>query len=197
MIIASLMVMVLCAAGITDGGEKRFRPSSTAASQAADAQRPAINSERLEKKIHYLVNQERTKRGLRALSWNEQLNRISRRYSSDMAAREFFSHNDPEGRNFMDRYQEEGFSCKLRVGNVTCFGAENIARDNLYHSVSYLNSVRTYHWNSEDDIARSVVKIWMGSKGHRENILTPYFRQQAIGIAFSADGKVYVTENFC
>jgi len=196
-IIVALFLMVLAATGITDGKERGSRPSSSTVSHASATPKPSIDSGRLEKKIHDLVNEERTKRRIPALRWNEQLNRISRRYSNDMAARAFFSHSDPEGRSFMDRYREEGFVCKLKVGNATCFGAENIAQDTLCRSVTYLDGIPTYSWNSEDEIARSVVKMWMGSKGHRENILTPYFRQQAIGIAVSDDGKVYVTENFC
>lgn len=145
---------------------------------------------RLEKKIHNLINAERKKRGLSALEWSDSLNRIARRYSQDMAERNFFSHNDPEGRCFTDRYKEEGFPCKIKVGNTTCLGAENIAQDNLYSSVTYRNGVPSYDWNTEDEIAASIVKGWMNSKAHRDNILTPYFRHQGIGVWISDDGKV-------
>ena len=97
----------------------------------------------------------------------------------------------------MDRYKAGGFECRLRFGNKTCLGAENIAQDNLYRSVLYRNGVPSYDWNTGDEVAASVVNLWMKSKGHRENILTPYFKCQGIGIAISDDGRVYVTENFC
>lgn len=42
-------------------------------------------------------------------------------------------------------------------------------------------------------VAQNIVRIWC----NRENILTPYFKRQGIGVALSEDGKVYVTETFC
>jgi len=169
----------------------------TATTERSAAKKHTVDIGRLEKKIHDLINAERKKKGLSGLSWNESLNRIARSYSRDMVKRRFFSHNDPDGRSFIDRYQAGGFVCKLRNGNETCLGAENIAQDNLYSSVVYQNGVPSYDWNSEDEIAASVVKRWMQSRGHREHILTAYFKRQGIGIAVSDDGRVYVTENFC
>lgn len=156
-----------------------------------------IDIDRVEKKIHELVNSERKKKGLRALSWNEDLKRIARNYSRDMIEKRFFSHDDPEGRSFVDRYKAAGFECKLRVGNTICLGGENIAQDNLYASISYVNGAPSYAWKSEDTIAASVVKLWIESRGHRANILDPGFKCQGIGIAVTDDGRVYVTENFC
>jgi uncharacterized protein YkwD len=156
-----------------------------------------IDITQLEKKIHDLVNKERAKRGLSALSMDKSLRMAARKYSQDMVERNFFSHNDPDGRSFYDRYKAEGVDCRIRVGNSTCIGAENIAQGNLYSSYFYKDGERFFNWNTEKEIAESVVKQWMSSKGHRANILAPYFKQQGIGVAFSDDGKVYVTENFC
>jgi uncharacterized protein YkwD len=194
-IFCALIIVVLCAFSAAEGRERQSRVSRAA--KAAGEEKPRIDAARLEKRIHDLVNQERKKKGLSALAWNGDLNRIARRYSRDMAERRFFSHNDPEGKCFTDRYKDEGFECKLRIGNTTCLGAENIAQDNLYRSTTVIDGRTSHDWNTEEEIALSVVKGWMGSKGHRENIMTPYFKRQGIGIAISDDGKVYVTENFC
>ncbi|HYQ48361.1 MAG TPA: CAP domain-containing protein [Thermodesulfovibrionales bacterium] len=184
---------------LTGYGEGRELSSSTkkTATSRSEPRGHDIEAGRIEKKIHDLINLERKKKGLSALVWNERLNRIARTYSRDMVERKFFSHNDPEGRSFIDRYREGGFECKLRNGNEICLGAENIAQDNTYRSVTYVSGNPSYDWNSEDAIAVSVVKRWMQSRGHRENILTPYFKCQGIGIAISDDGKVFVTQNFC
>jgi uncharacterized protein YkwD len=195
-VILVLGTLVLLA-GNSEGREPPSKTKKTASAPRSEGRKHDIDISRLEKKIHDLINLERKKKGLQGLSWNASLNRIARRYSRDMAGRRFFSHNDPEGRSFMDRYKEEGFACKLKNGNATCYGAENIAQDNLYSSVVYLNGAPSYTWNIEDKIAASVVKRWMESKGHRENILTSYFKRQGIGVAVSDDGKVYVAENFC
>ena len=194
---AVFLGIVLCAVCPAEGGELQSRSSNAARGNPVQMQRPDLVIPRLEKKIHDLINAERKKKGLPALEWNDSLNRIARRYSQDMSERNFFSHNDPEGKSFINRYEEEGFECRLRVANTTCFGAENIAQDNLYRSVLYLDGLPSYDWNREDEIAASVVTGWMKSKGHQENILTPYFKRQGIGISISENGKVYVTQNFC
>jgi uncharacterized protein YkwD len=183
--------------GNCEARDLQSKTRNPATASRPEGKKHNIDIGRLEKKIHDLINQERKKKGLANLSWNENLNYIARSYSRDMIERKFFSHNDPDGRSFIERYQAGGFVCKLRNGNETCLGAENIAQDNLYSSVVYRNGVTSYSWNSEDEIAASVVKRWMQSRGHRENILTAYFKRQGIGVAVSDDGKVYVTENFC
>ena len=159
--------------------------------------RPDIDITQLEKKVHTLINKERTKKGLSALRWDESLHKVARKHSQDMVERNFFSHNDPDGRGFNDRYKADGIECKIRIGDTIHMGAENISQDNLFRSYSYVNGKRVFNWNSEDEIADSIVKQWMSSKAHRANIMTPYFKRQGIGVALSADGKIYVTENFC
>ncbi len=152
---------------------------------------------RLEKKIHALLNRERVKHGLAALSLDADLQGIARRHSQDMARRNYFSHDDPEGRSFSDRYRAAGFVCRVRTGSAFCTGAENISQ---FYSDSILlheGGVTVLDSSAEDAVAESVVRGWMNSRRHRENILAPYFRRQGIGIALSDDGKVYVTENFC
>ncbi len=159
--------------------------------------RPDLDIEHLEKKIHVRINEERKKKGLSVLLWDEGLHRIARKHSDDMERRNFFSHYDPDGRSFYDRYQAGGYECKIRRGTTTYMGAENISQDNLYSSTLYRNGKTFFDWQTEDEIAGSVVNRWMRSRGHRENILTPYFERQGIGVSLSRDGKVYVTENFC
>ena len=45
--------------------------------------------------------------------------------------------------------------------------------------------------------AGSVVKGWMDSPGHRENILTNGYESEGIGVAFGSYNTVLVTQNFC
>ncbi len=184
-----LCLLVIVTPAITQSRERNAFPRRSSG--------PDIDIARLEKKIHVLINKERTKRGLSALSWNESLHRVARKYSKVMAEQNFLSHDGPDGNSFCDRYKAEGFKCSIRVGGSICLGAENIAQDNLYSSCLYRNGKKFYDWCTEEQIAGSVVKGWMSSNGHRANILTPYFKRQGIGVALSDDGKVYVTQNFC
>ena len=164
---------------------------------AALSSRPDIDITQLERNIHSLLNLERKKRGLSSLLWDESLHEVARQHSQAMVDLNFFSHNDPDGSDFRDRYKSGGIECKILINDIAYMGAENISQDNLYSSYVYKNGERFFNWNTESEIAESVVKRWMSSKAHRVNILTPYFKRQGIGVAFSDDGKIYVTENFC
>ncbi len=44
--------------------------------------------------------------------------------------------------------------------------------------------------------AKAVMKAWMGSRGHRRNILDKRFRTIGLGLARSADGTPYWVQNF-
>jgi len=83
------------------------------------------------------------------------------------------------------------------VGNVIHLGAENIARGNLYASVTTVNRIQHFDWSSEERIARAAVEGWMASPGHRANILTAHWKREGIGLVIAPDRKVYITQNFC
>ncbi len=158
---------------------------------------PAVTAPSLEKKIHDLINKERKKYGLDPLGWDDALARIARKHSRDMAKRNYFSHYSPEGRDFAYRYEQEAYTCGVKVGRTIYEGAENIFQNNLYDSVTTVNGVKYYDWNSEDTIAETTVAGWMKSPGHRKNILTPHWGKEGLGIAISSDDKIYITQNFC
>lgn len=44
--------------------------------------------------------------------------------------------------------------------------------------------------------AKAVMKAWMGSKGHRRNILNKRYRKIGLGLARDADGTPYWVQNF-
>ena len=164
----------------------------------ANGYKPSITISDLEKNIHDLINRERQKHGLSILAWNDTLSFIAKKHSQDMANRNYFSHNTPEGHDFSYRYGEVGYSCAVHgQGNIYYTGAEYIFLFFLYVRIVLVNGVAHYDWNSEGKIAETTVQGWMRSKGHRTNILTPYWRTEGIGVAIAPDGKVYITQNFC
>ncbi len=158
---------------------------------------PAIDGADVARRIHDYVNVERARRGLAVLAWDARLARIALRHSRDMAKRNFFSHDSPEGQDFDARYRQAGYRCAIRVGSVVHAGAENIALGRLYSSMRIVNGVAEYDWNSAEQIARKVVDGWMDSRGHRKNILTPHWRHEGVGVEIHPDNKIYVTQNFC
>ncbi len=172
-------------------------PSRTSPSALKKRTQPKVNAFALEKEMHVLVNKERRRRGLSQLEWDDRLAGIGRKHSRDMAERNYFDHYSPEGHDFSYRYQQEGYSCALHIGHTIHMGAENLALNNLYDSVTTVNHEPFYDWNSQDKIAETTVQGWMKSPGHRKNILTPHVRHEGIGVFISPDDRVYITQNFC
>jgi len=158
---------------------------------------PKVEATDLAKRIHAQINKNRKKYGPQSLAWNDALSRIASKHSRDMANRNYLDHATPEGKNFPDRYQQDGFSCEILIGREIYTGAENIALSRLYNSTITENGVVYYSWNSVQEIALKTVDGWMNSPDHRKNILTPHWRQEGIGVEIGPGNNIYITQNFC
>lgn len=84
------------------------------------------------------------------------------------------------------------------IENGQLFGglAENIFQNWTYESITYVNGIPLYDWNTDEQLAQQVVNGWMTSPGHRQNILSG-FHSEGIGVVITSDDKVYITQNFC
>lgn len=60
-------------------------------------------------KLFELINEERVKRHLEPLEWNDTLASAARKHSIDMACSDFFSHKNRERLSFEDRIANEGY----------------------------------------------------------------------------------------
>lgn len=170
-------------------------PPNAAAPERKDAH---ISIPALEDRIHELVNAEREKAKLRPLKLQTGLSDVARAHSRDMAARSFFDHINPDGKNPTDRGRAGGQTCRKDFGTYYTYGlAENIFQNNLYNRVRIRNGVSTYEWNSMEGIAVSTVKGWMDSPGHRANILRSLYDRTGIGIAIAGNDQVLITQLFC
>ncbi len=172
-------------------------PARTGNQELRKRPQPRIPVSLLEKRIHALINKERAQEGLASLKWDDELSGIARKHSRDMAKRNYFDHISPDGLDMMRRYGRDGYTCSVRVANTFYTGAENIALNHLYDSVTTVNGVAYYDWNSLDKIAETTVQGWMKSPGHRQNILMPHWGREGIGVVITPDDKVYITQNFC
>ena len=99
------------------------------------------------------------------------LRTAARGHSQDRAALDFFSHTSLDGRTFLQRIQNAGYSGSGPYG-------ENIG-------AGY-------------GTAAAVVAGWMGSTGHCQNIMNGSFRSAGVGYAFGAGSTYgsYWTLNF-
>jgi uncharacterized protein YkwD len=114
-----------------------------------------------------LVNEERARASLGSLEWHESGAAAAYAHSIDMDLRDFFSHVNPSGEDPGARIAHQG------IAPVWGWG-ENIARG--YPSPA------------------AVVTAWMGSEGHRENILRPTFTHLGVGV--HSDGDLWWTQVF-
>lgn len=101
-----------------------------------------------------IVNQERAKAGLRPLTSNSTLTAMALDKAKDMYNNGYFDHTSPT--------YGSPFDMMSRYGIRYSYAGENIAKG--------------------QQTPEAVMKAWMNSTGHRQNILSPNFTQ--IGVAF-------------
>ncbi len=167
---------------------------------SSNPEAPVIEPSALEARIHELINVQRNQNGLSTLTYDSFLASIARGHSWDMVVRNFFEHENPDGLNARARGEAVGYPCKKDYGTYYTEGLS----ENLYQGYRYNNywtapngTIVKYEWNSLEQVAEQAVNGWMNSEGHRRNIVDTHFTQEGIGVAFSTDEKIYVTENFC
>jgi len=121
-----------------------------------------------ESAVFTLLNQERAKQGLKALACDPKVADVARAHSQDMCDRKYFSHYTPEGLAPWDR---------LGAAGISFSGAgENIAMG--YQTPAAVHAG------------------WMGSAGHRQNMLTPSWLKVGIGLVRCNGATPYWTEVF-
>jgi hypothetical protein len=112
-----------------------------------------------------LTNQDRASAGLNALTNDSYLHKEAEWRAKDMADRNYFSHQIPPGNKMVfDDMQKDGYCFKVAGENIglSTFG--------------------------DDAATTSIEKAFMGSKGHRANILGTWQRM-GVGAYKSADGR--------
>jgi len=121
-----------------------------------------------EKRVVALINEIRADRGLAKLYVSTALVRGARNHSTEMGARQYFSHNSFSGESFSRRLIRFGYT---RTGYTYWRVGENIAWGAGLYSTPEI-----------------VVDNWMHSAGHRAVILTTSFRSIGIGVKQCTDG---------
>src|SRR5215831_19707207 len=140
--------------------------------------KPEIRVAELEQKIHQSVNFERRAAERPTMQWDDQLAKLARAHSEDMAKRKYFKHVNPEGLTPMKRAEAAGYRVCQLMG-------ENIYQNNLYSRVITEKKRTTYDWNSMEKIAATTVKGWTDSADHRQNILQSSYTKSGVGVAIA------------
>jgi uncharacterized protein YkwD len=143
------------------------------ASLAASAQEP-VDVQALQELALELVNEDRADHDLPALEAGPALASAAIAHAEDMLARDYYSHQSPEGTSVDDRYVEAGGSRWELV-------AENIAQ--------------CTGCTPGPELVEELQQGWMDSPGHRENILADGLERFGFGLA-AEDGAVYAVQTF-
>ncbi|WP_236995942.1 CAP domain-containing protein [Natronorubrum daqingense] len=152
----------------------------------------AVDEEAVEQYAHDAVNEERVDAGVDELEFDDELRDIAYAHSEDMAERGYFAHEDPDGNDVSDRYEEAGYECNVN-GYV---GGENIAQT-WYDTPVNTDDRGTVHYEDEQELGEGIVEQWMNSPAHEANLLADQWENQGIGIHITDDDQVYATQNFC
>ena len=122
--------------------------------------------------IYELINNRRYKSRLQQLEWDNDLAKLARRYSEEMARGNFFSHYDKRGRTVDQRATNFGIRGWTEIG------------ENLFFCEGY------------DNFSNLAVKGWLNSSSHRKNMLNPIWTTTGIGVVADRSGKIYITQVF-
>lgn len=101
-----------------------------------------------------LTNQQRQSHGVGALVLNDQLTKAAQMKADDMFAENYWAHNSPSGKMPWDFIKASGYDY--------IYAGENLAR-------GFTN-------------ANDVVTAWMNSPSHRENLLSPNYRDVGFAV---------------
>lgn len=142
----------------TELGKKSFH------GDASDALRDSFERQMLD-----LVNAARVSHELDVLSWDQRAAAAARKHSADMASRDYFAHQSPEGTSPFDRMKAEGI--------VYSIAAENLAAGNT-------SAIFAHH-------------SLMNSPGHRTNILLEDVTHLGVGVSLGEGSyTTYFTQKF-
>lgn len=166
--------------GETELEKELARKEARAAKQVPDSAKGRAKAELrngrealdLERRVFALLNQKRAENGLSPLAWSEDMAKIARAHSIEMAEYNYFSHKGLNGSMVNDRADELGISDWRSIG-------ENIAFNQGY-----------------ENPGEFAIECWLKSASHYQNLMSRKWKQSGLGVAITKDGRYYFTQVF-
>ncbi|MEU4080071.1 CAP domain-containing protein [Streptomyces venezuelae] len=153
--------------GVTPGAAPPAgKAGAVAPAGTTGAVTPAGKAARYVRDVVALANAEREKAGCAPLRSESRLRTAAQGHADDMSARDYYQHDNPEGRDAGDRITGAGYTWST--------WGENIHR-----------GPKTPARAMED---------WMDSPGHRANILNCAFKDIGVGVNLTANGPWWVQD---
>jgi uncharacterized protein YkwD len=171
-----------------------------------------VNVPLLQAAIFFVTNEERRKANLSPFEFRSEVERAAAGHAQDMVKYGFYSHTSKIRikRTVLDRFHLEGINPKFYGENIcSTYGLQ-------YQTGRKVNPPRpsgefTYAFTTKKEVilphtylsfAKGVVKLWMDSPGHRQNILNPDFKTLGCGAQIYREKTFYnmpyfmVVQNF-
>ncbi len=111
--------------------------------------------------VFSLVNQRRQAAGLQPLAVEPRLANSAADYAKVLADNNWFSHTGPDGSTLVTRAEAAGFPFTVQLGEVLAWGSNG--------------------WTPNE-----IVRAWMDSPAHREQILSPVYTRAGAGCYFTS-----------
>ncbi|MGY6277313.1 CAP domain-containing protein [Methylomonas sp. MgM2] len=165
--------------------------------------------------VFQLVNQQRAIHNVAALTTDDRLHQSALSHSEDMGINNYFSHTGSDGSNAGQREQAAGYNWNQPGGawgeNIAAGYGQNLAdidaaRDVMFGTTSLttISDFSVTHgkgafasWGSVGTAWDGALwdmwdKGWMGSSGHRENILSTHFTDIGVGLFIDENDGVLI-----
>lgn len=171
-----------------------------------------VNAPLLQAAIFFATNEERIQAKLPPFRFDPLIESVASGHAQDMVKYGFYSHTSKIRikRTVQDRFHLEGLNPQFYGENIcSTYGLQyesgrkvnppSRAGEFFYASTSQKQKIPPHTYLS---FARAVVKLWMNSPGHRQNILNPSFTRLGCGTKLYLEKKFYdmpyfmVVQNF-
>ncbi len=154
-------LLIFAPPSIAEGGPLDLLAAKGSSEKLAELSDPEV-------RLILLVNQTRTKAGLRPLKPSRLLGEVARAHSREMRDEKFFSHTNPYGWGPKERLERAGFAWKAYGENIGC----------------------------GPDSPEKILQTWMNSASHRETLLDPVYTEVGIGLVRGGKCRSYWTGLF-
>lgn len=132
--------------------------------------------------IHRATNAERGAARKNPVRRDRALDAIAQSHAADMARRGYYAHRSPNGTTDTRRALAVGYPHKWAgAGRVWIM-------DNIW---------KVPRGRCGRGLARAAVRTWLGSPGHRANMLDGRHVRLGVGVAISRRGTIYFVQAFC
>jgi len=113
------------------------------------------------KEVVTILNAARAKAGCGPLKLNSKLMGAAKTHATNMAEKDFFGHANKDGSKFSKRVKKQGYKYRMVAENIAAGQAS----------------------------ARQAAYDWLGSPGHRRNILNCKLKDTGVAVAYQANDK--------